>query len=324
MQLDGWSEAIKVYDERVTELFGIPTHSASENGITLKVGFSKGNSSFKNSPYFLDPSKHSFSHLTTYKGLFGIINSGVVRLYSLDNSNDPNELFCFKGVSRFQHAIEKLKEHVYTFSFCKTTNILNPLMWIEYGQVALNFEIVNDPLAWDYFRISDMHYGESQLIPKYEKLLDEIHKQYAPWQFEPDLESLLSLLTFHKEEIHISEQESRLMYVPHLLNDRDKAKYDFHVSEIRTGMTKYIEIPLYVGNERETQLYRVKKHEIIRDESIPLIRITSIEFGDNEPRFDQRKLDSIRLDLEHYLIAKFGYQIEVKKELFKTGAKEGS
>ncbi len=31
-----------------------------------------------------------------------------------------------------------------------------------------------------------------------------------------------------------------------------------------------------------------------------------MEFGDDEPRFDQRKLDSIRLDLEHYLIAKFG------------------
>ena len=73
-------------------------------------------------------------------------------------------------------------------------------------------------------------------------------------------------------------------------------------------MIKYIEILLYVGYERETQLYGVKKHEIKRDDSIPLIRIKSIEFGDDEPRFDQRKLDSIRLDLEHYLIAKFGIE----------------
>lgn len=57
-----------------------------------------------------------------------------------------------------------------------------------------------------------------------------------------------------------------------------------NVSEFRFGATKYIEILLYAGSKRKTQLYRVKKHEIKGDDCIPLIRIKSIEFRDVEPR----------------------------------------
>jgi hypothetical protein len=88
-------------------------------------------------------------------------------------------------------------------------------------------------------------------------------------------------------------------------------------------MTRYIEILFYIGNERQTQLYRLKNHEIKRDDSIPLIRIKSIELGDKEPRFDQRKLDSIRVDLEHYLIAKFGTELRLKKNSSKQELRKG-
>jgi hypothetical protein len=314
-----WPDAIKEYNRRVTELFGISSPSWRQSGNSLTVRFSKSNHSFKDSKYFLHPAGQSFSHLTTYKGLFGILNSGLIRLYSLDNSNDPNELFSIKGIPTFEHVADNIKPYVYTFSFCKSESILNPLIWQGYGQVALNFQIVNDPLGWEYFRISPMHYGESELIPNYSKLLEEMHQKFSPWHFEPDIESMLSLFAFHKEVPHSYEREIRLLYVPFLLNDRDKANFDFHLSNVRTGMTKYIELPLYVGNEDKAWIYGVKRHGERKDDCIPLIRITSIEFGDNEPRFSQNELDKIRYDLEDYLVGKFGYRIEVKKTLFTTG-----
>jgi len=318
---DHWPEAMKEYAKCVTELFGMPIPSWGQSGNTLTVRFSKGNSSFRDSRYFLHPANQSFSHLTTYKGLFGIINSGLIRLYSLDNSNDPNELFSNKGIRTFEHVADNIKPYVYTFSFCKSESILNPEMWMEYGQVALNFEIVNDPYAWDYHRISSMHYGESDFVSKYSELLRQMHEKYTPWCFEPDIESMASVLAFHKEAGHKHEQEVRLLYIPLLLQDRDNARFDFHISNIRTGMTKYVEVPIYVGDEEKAWVHRVEKHKVVKDDSVPLIRITSIEFGDNESRFNQQQLDKIRFDLQDYLIAKFGYRIEVKEKRFETGAK---
>ncbi len=319
MELEDWPSAMKVYNERVQDLFGMPISGASQSGNVLSVRFSKGNYDYKDSNYFLDPKNLRFSHLTTYRGLFGIINSGALRLYNLINSNDPNELFSIKGIPTYENVAENIKPYVYTFSFGETETMLKPKMWSKYGQVAINFEIVNDPLQWEYYRISNMHYGESEFVPKYAALLKLMHEQYSPWKFDPDLESMLGLLAFHKEEEHKDEQEVRLLFVPFLLQDRHQANYDYRVSEMRTGLTKYIEIPLFVGNENVMTVSKLKRHPIINDDSRPLIKITSIEFGDNEPLFDQTKLHNLKYELNDYLRARFGYRIEVKDELFKTG-----
>lgn len=321
MEIEEWPEPMKVYSQRVKELFGLPIPGMIQNGDTLIVKYSKGNSSFASSPYFIQPKDQAFSHLTTYRGLLGIINSGVIRLYNLHNSNDPNELFSLKGLPSYEHAAENLKPYTYTFSFFKSERVTNPAMWREYGQVSLNFEIINDPLKWMYYRISPIHYGDSDVVTKYRSLLEEMHKSFPPWRFQPDLESVLSLLAFHKEKQHEQEQEVRLLYVPHLFDDRDEAHFDFRVSHIRTGLTKYVELPLFVGDEAKPHLFRVGKHEPINDDSLPLIRVKSIEFGDNEPLFDQRQLNNLRFELEDYFTAKFGYQVTVKETLFETGVK---
>jgi hypothetical protein len=321
LNLDEWPQAMNVYKDRFTKLFGMPTPSAGQRGNILTLRFSKSNHSFKNSNYYLKPDKLHFSHLTTYKGLFGIINSGTIRLYNLHNSNDPNELFLIKGIPKFKNVAENIKPYVYTFSFCNSESILNPTMWEGYGQIALNFEIVNDPMQWDCYRISSMHYGESDLVIKYAELLNEMHREFSPWEFEPDLESMLSLLAFHKEKIHNYEKEIRLLYVPFMFDDRRQASIDFHVSNIRAGITKYVELPLHVANDEKAWDSKSERHKINKDDSLPLIKITSIEFGDNEPRFSQKKLDNLRLELEDYLTAKFGYRIKVKEKLFETGVK---
>ncbi|VXD14311.1 hypothetical protein [Marinoscillum sp. 108] len=248
---EDWPEAMKVYCQRLIELFGMPIPGLSQSGNTLSVRYSKGNHSFKDSKYFLDPKDQSFSHLTTYRGLFSIINSGVLRLYNLNNSNDPNELFSLAGIPTYENVSENIKPYVYTFSFCKASQVANPAMWRDYGQVSLNFEIVNDPLAWEYYRISPLHYGGSEFVPKYVVLLDEMHKRFPQWNFSPDLESLLSLLAFHKESAHKHEEEIRLLYVPFMFDDRGEAQFDFRVSEVRTGATKFIELQLLAADEQK-------------------------------------------------------------------------
>lgn len=322
MEIEDWPEGMYVYKNRFKELFGIPASGMSQNGPVLTIQTSKGNGSFKDSKYYIDPAGESFSHLTSYKGFFGIINSGVIRLYNLTNSNDPNELFTIKRIAGFEHSVERVKPFVYTFSFYKSQRIVNPKMWLTYGQVAINFEIVNNPLDWSYYRISPMHYGESDFVPKLVQLLEEMNSTYKPYQFQPDLESVLSLLAFHKEEPHRHEEEIRVLYVPFLFRDHNEASFDFHLSKIRTGLTRYVELPLYVeDSERRAVRYRVPRLVKRVDDTIPLIKIKSIEFGDNEPTFDQRQLNTLRHDLEDYLLAKFGYEIEVKRELFETGCR---
>ena len=318
---EDWPEAMKVYSQRLIELFKMPIPGWSQSGNRLSVRYSKGNHSFKDSKYFLDPKNQSFSHLTTYKGFFGIINSGVFRLYNLHTSNDPNELFSLNGIQTYGNATEKLKSLIYTFSFCKASKVANPIMWRTYGQVSLNFEIVNDPLAWQYYRISPMHYGDSEFVPKYVALLDEMHERFPQWHFDPDLESILSLLAFHKETTHQHEEEIRLLYIPFMFDDKSEAQFDFRVSDVRTGITKFVELPLLATDEQRGIPSSARRHSTERNDDIPLVKITSIEFGDNEPLFDQRQLDKIRHELEYYLTARFGYQIEVKGTLFNTEVK---
>ncbi|HMJ67379.1 MAG TPA: hypothetical protein VK508_00710 [Cyclobacteriaceae bacterium] len=315
---ESWPEPMRVYNERFTKLFGMPAQSAGQMGNTLTLRFSNGNHSFKDSKYFLNPSRQIFSHLTTYKGLFGIVNSGSMRLYNLDNSNDPNELFSLKGIPPYEAAATNVKRYVHTFSFCRDDAVAKPEMWVKYGQVVLNFEIANDPLAWEYYRISPMHYGECDFVAEYTRLSEEMRQMFPDWEFDPDLESLLSLLAFHKEKIHQDETEVRLLHVPFLFDRRD-AQFDFRVSKVHTGLTKFVELPLFVENSERRQISQAKRHNIVRDDSLPLIKIISIQFGDNEPNFDQAQLTKIRYELEDYLIAKFGYHIEIKQDLFETG-----
>ena len=128
------------------------------------------------------------------------------------------------------------------------------------------------------------------------------------------------MLSFHKEGKHEHEQEIRLLHIPFLFDDEGTAQYDFRVSEYRTGLTKFVEVPLFVGDEAKPLISKVKRHDPPpEDNSRPLIKITSIEFGDNEPNFQKETFTDVGYELEDYLVAKFGYPIEVKAELFKTG-----
>lgn len=226
-------------------------------------------------------------------------------------------------MTSYPDTVELLKEHVFTFSFCRTEDIINPELWLKYGTVALNFEIVNQPDRWHEFRLSQMFYDDTPIAAKYMDFLNELQKKYPGWKFPNDYGSLVSLHAFHKESIHSYEKEYRILYLPPLFKGHLEQYFDFRVSEYHTGFTEYIELPLYSELDSKSFMVRrnVSRHNPKMEtnpDSFPAIKIISVQFGDNEPKVDRIKLNQIKDELQDYLRGKFGYRIEVNSELFKT------
>lgn len=321
---DDYPEALKQLAIRYEKLFGVQLQNWSQSGNRLGVGLPTSNSGFKKSKYYLEPGEQIFSHLTSYNKLFSILNSGKIRLYNLKNSNDPNELFLVKRMSPRPQVVEKLKESVFIFSFCSKDALSNSKLWGKYGTVALNFEITNPVEQWHEFRFSKMYYENTPIAERYIDMIEQLQREFPDWSFQEDYGSLISLHAFHKQPEHAYEQEIRILYLPHLFSGDIEQHFDFKVGDYHTGFTEYIELPLFFDPNARPFVVRknVTRHNntIDRDEnSFPTIRITSIQFGDNEERVTQKKLSEMAYELEDYLEGKFGYRIEVVKELFSTG-----
>lgn len=321
--IDGYPNAMEEFTRGYERLFGIRVQNWGQNGNRLRVGLPNYNGGFKDSKYYCDPAKQVYSHLTSYNKLFSILNSGKLRLYNLKNSNDQNELFIVKGMTDHSGVIENLKEHVFTFSFCKVEDIANPKLWDKYGTVALNFEIVNAPEPWHDFRMSQMFYDTTPIADEYNSLIEDLYKKYPGFRFQDDDGSLISIHAFHKEMAHSYEKEYRIMHLPHLFRSSFQRHFDFRVSDYHTGFTEYIELPLYseINSEIRSVRKNVSRHHHqpeVDPASFPLMKIVSIQFGDNEDKVSQAKLSDIDFELADYLDGKFGYRIEVVPELFET------
>ena len=171
-----------------------------------------------------------------------------------------------------------------------------------------------------------MYYDKTPIAVRYREMIDQLKKEFPGWEFPEDFGSLISLHAFHKEPKHSDEKEIRLMYLPHLFDGDIEQHFDFKVGDYHTGFTEYIELPLHSD---QSEIYVVRKnvsrhnHKIeLDDKEYPKIKLLSIQFGDNEERFTQIKLNDLRRELADYLTGKFGYRIEVHHELFSTGLRQ--
>src|SRR5690242_13622342 len=111
-------DALNKFKKEVESLFPKIGVNNWGYGIDVHVGYGTSNHALKDSEYFLDTAGKQFFHLTSYKNLFSILNSGVIRLYNLRNSNDPNELEYYKDGGLGADQVSYHKELVHTFSFC--------------------------------------------------------------------------------------------------------------------------------------------------------------------------------------------------------------
>lgn len=235
-------------------------------------------------------------HYTSIESLYSIIHSGVLRLYDLNNANDPSEYQTFFKSIGFQKPLEFIssaKKQIFTASFCGFNEDQSDSaeMWRLYGNdgrgVALVFDILNPEDDWYKIILGSVLYdANSELKGKLLELIRLIEKYHSLGFDFSSYPILINLLcSFFKSEFWRIENEVR-MILPLKYDEHDLSIKDFsppvfidNVYPIinKSGIkTSYIEFPLsHIVEKRVSQLDN--KADILK--KIPLLKLTSIIMG---------------------------------------------
>jgi hypothetical protein len=313
----------KISDEFMSILYKyIPNKMITGNGyseMSFDARLSKFNNSYSDSQYFYKGNK-KFIHWTTIQNLMSVINYREIRLYNLHNSSDADEFnYAAEHLKLPKESIDYAKEFLYTFSFCKSSELDNPDLWQEYGKnyegVAIEFEIVNNPKEWKSFMLSPIFY---EIPENFKKMVDELEEFKLKHPNASTNIDLGKLIAFHKKPDFSKELEIRLAtYYPF-----EKAEeYDtfcnteFRFDEKRPRVTDYFGLKLWVDNSSPW----VKNEDIDLDRSQrvndkyfiekPKIKITNIYFGKN-CGINNKDFIPFRKKLEYITKIKLGYDIE--------------
>jgi hypothetical protein len=293
-------------------------------GYDFHVGNLGENYSLRDSQYYLHPKGREFFHLTSYRNLFSIVNSGFIRMYNLKNSDDANELSFFSDTAFPLSVIDHFKNRTFIFSGCHIDNLGNKDLWKGYGNVAIVYEFTDEASQWSNFHLAKIKYEKNPAFEQLGNLFASNNKKYPGLLFRYD--PLPSLIAFHKTPDFMWEKEVRLMYVPPF-SPRIEQFSDFKVSKHHTGYTEYIELPTFIDQPKVFAPHLEKKRvkHFIPDglyEHAPQIKIKRIVFGDNEKYIGQRKFQELRNGFRMKLREKLGYQVSIDEELFVTGVKD--
>lgn len=222
-------------------------------------------------------------------------------MYNLQKSNDLTEyqyasdalqdVYELQGVDaeRYQKWIEFVKENSFIFSATKIENLLNPEHWKKYGKnyegVAIEFEIINEPVDWRLFYFAKVMYEQLGGVEALKEEWSKIQKDNPNNKYFIELNQMLS---FHKSKSWVDEDEIRIytqipqveakLWNQNIFPDAKFSKYD--------KLIKYFKLPLcdkdgnYItplGDERPYQYF-------------PKLRISNIYFGAD---FDSGELEFI-------------------------------
>jgi len=231
-----------------------------------------------NSNAFLDtlpekykPNSSSVVQFTSLKVLFSILNERGIRLYNLNNMNDPDEMnYLFKHLDSNEDLINYYKNNVYVSSFCSeeifsSDNILN--LWRLYGDggngVAIEFEISEDVKhKRDYLFAKTVY--EKINISKIIEANKIFEKKY---DVEVNYNELFKIpACMHKNPAYSIEQEVRLIFFSKEKQMREMAeknlRYKPDVNRFGQVIT-YFKMPI---NAKE-------------DDVFPSLKIKKIQFG---------------------------------------------
>jgi hypothetical protein len=269
-----------------------PLRLGNEKNVELIHYFiSPNNSDLSQSEYFYKK-RLSFVHFTNLYAIQSIISERNIRLYNLNNLNDPREYSFAGDLNFFNHKNKKTaKENMYLLSMCeqniltKNSTEIEFNLWRLYGDngfgaaIILSFEI-NQPINWKDYFLSVVHYGASSRAKLIElnDLLKELEKETP--EISVDLGQIVS---FHKSKLYSLEQEIRLLF-----DNRDKNIFSatqFRDSKniltspiIRTDIAKstkmnknirYLELPIYYNSYEPISIYN----------KIPIPKIECIILG---------------------------------------------
>ena len=293
--------------------------SSSMNGpITFNARFPTKNRNLEGTRY-LNKEIKKILHFTSLQKMFSIINESSLRLYNLNNSNDTEEyiyaanklrsIYLAQGIKKEDIEKQVILKKEYSFiCSCTTTNeISNATFWKEYGYsgkgVAIEFEIVNDVLDWEYFYLSKVQYNNSKVFDTLINEWSKIQSVNPIIRYNISLDQILSL---HKSLDWQDENEIRILS---LYPDLHQSVYnDLIYTDINpygglNKQVKYFKLPLCNDKKEFTDPAFNERTELFWH-IIPRIKISDIHFG---PDFDfGGDIKNYQVELRVYIAEKLG------------------
>lgn len=294
-------------------------------GSSFNARLSKQNKSYSDSQYFYKENKN-FIHWTSIQNLMSIINYQEVRLYNLHNSSDSDEFYyAAEHLKLPEKSIEHAKKYLYTFSFCKSSELNNSNLWKEYGDnykgVAIEFEIVNDSNKWNNFMLAPIFYKVPENLKKMVNELEEFKLRYPSASTHIDLGKLIS---FHKKPRFSKELEIRLStYYPFQSTEEYEfyCNTEFRFDQNRARVTDYFGLKLWVNNDSawiksdNPKLNKTQKLDENYFIEKPKIKIKNIYFGKN-CGIENQEFIRFQQKLQYITKIKLGYEIDLELNLY--------
>lgn len=283
------------------------------------AGLKHENSIYKGSKYFYPGSDNIIElvHFTSIESVLGIIHSQNLRLKSLNNVNDPNEInYCAEVFGLEKEDIENNKKGTLSVSFCDYKNELQEIgdntnnldLWRFYGHdgrgVCIKFTLENDQEKWNTFQLSRIKYGVDE-IKKYKEMAEDVNIFN---ETHPNLYiNLVKFFAFHKSNIFKNENEVRLLLTAYYKKETDSLllfresgiQDEIYPKSEKNENSFFVYLPLLNCKNTEAQSYFF--------ESAPKIIIDEIILG---YRFKDSELSMYKDIFNKILKEKAGYELD--------------
>lgn len=275
------------------------SQSPSDFNLELKMNSFSG----FNNPY--NTNCTSFIHFTSLKALHSILNESALRLYNMNNVNDPKEMeHLVESDSNLNHIVYEMKKNTYVLSMCcgdilNSDEILN--LWRLYGNngngVAIELEIDMQGVSNFKFLISDIHYNKLNIAE-----FMNLHRQFEEKKgLKVGVADVLAVPScFHKSRYYKVESEVRMLFM-----DSSNSFYDL------SDMTR-LDSPFFYDFDSRGELVSYFKLAL-NEESMyfPKVTIKSIQIGF---KYSKESFKEIKNHLTNFL--------RYKDEFWRKGTSE--
>lgn len=214
---------------------------------------------------------NEISHFTSLRGLFAILNSESIRLYNLNNLNDPTE-YSYALPNEYKEKLERKKSGIYILSACPYDEMslsekFN--MWKSYGESGFGARLILEYEQGTKFdinssflkRVQYKKYNLERFIQAKKRI--EIEENIPPIKF---LDTIKTPCILHKNNQYEMEKEIRLVYLNEYDDDalhicsNPETPYFLEYSYTANRICKYYNLKL--NDPNDFAKIRIKKIEL--------------------------------------------------------------
>ena len=276
-----------------------------------------------------------------------MINEKSIRLYNLHNASDKEEYTFIGNTIRpfYQNQgydeifingnIDYLKDNFFILSTTSVDKLENPEFWKKHGNngkgVAIEFEILKDPIGWDGFHFSQVYYGKPDNWEFFIEQMIIICKQNPGNRYDFFFDMLFCL---HKrpKQIYIEENEIRLLAHKPTMNGFVFDSFIYKdVGKDRFTPVKYLQLPLFTEDgyslsysDHIKELNNTNQEGFTFAESdfidylnqSPEIKISNVYVCQDFPQTGSRYDEFVR-SFSNFSYDKLGYSLEITRINYK-------